>query len=195
MRKTSQMAASSFALSAQRTVATSTRPNNLQSSCARIRPRNPTSNLQQSFRRSYAETLSPTTKRRGRGIFRWTWRLTYFSAIGGIGWLGYSIYTLRTPHEQFNPDPSKKTLVVLGMHGRLALALHPLTIFRYWLGLRVSPKETGHRKLQCHCHLSAKLLPVHPTSAIMYYGDDRTSIYNGANSEYLAPQESHGQVL
>ena len=71
--------------------------------------------LQQSFRRSYADTISPATKRRGRGFIRWTWRLTYLSAIGGIGWLGYNIYVLRTPQEQFDPDPSKKTLVILGM--------------------------------------------------------------------------------
>ncbi|MCJ1478850.1 NADH:ubiquinone oxidoreductase [Lambiella insularis] len=70
--------------------------------------------LQQSFRRSYADTVSPVTKRRGRGFFRWTWRLTYLSTIGGIGYLGYTIYLLRTPQEQFDPDPSKKTLVILG---------------------------------------------------------------------------------
>ena len=69
---------------------------------------------QQTFKRSYADSISPVTKRRGRGFFRWTWRLTYVSAIGGIGYLGYNIYSLRTPQEQFDPDPSKKTLVILG---------------------------------------------------------------------------------
>lgn len=28
--------------------------------------------------------------------------------------MSYVIYMLRTPDEQFNPDPSKKTLVILG---------------------------------------------------------------------------------
>ncbi len=72
--------------------------------------------LQQSFRRSYAEVITPTAKRRGRGFFRWTWRLIYLSAIAGTGWLAYNIYVLRTPQEQFEPDPSKKTLVILGTH-------------------------------------------------------------------------------
>ncbi|MCJ1338875.1 NADH:ubiquinone oxidoreductase [Bachmanniomyces sp. S44760] len=67
--------------------------------------------FQSAFRRSYAEQIS---KRRGRGFFRWTWRLTYLSALGGIGWLSYTIYSLRTPQEQAEPDPSKKTLVILG---------------------------------------------------------------------------------
>lgn len=45
----------------------------------------------------------------------------YLSALGGIGWLSYSIYQLRTPNEQFEPDPSKKTLVILGI-------LYPLEV-------------------------------------------------------------------
>lgn len=28
--------------------------------------------------------------------------------------MSYVIYILRTPDDQFNPDPSKKTLVILG---------------------------------------------------------------------------------
>lgn len=36
------------------------------------------------------------------------------SAIGGAAYLGYIIYALRTPPEQFQPDPNKKTLVILG---------------------------------------------------------------------------------
>ena len=97
----------------RRTYLSSSTP--LRSSCAIKRPSLSTAILRQSFRRSYADTVSPVTKRRGRGFLRWTWRLTYLSAIGGIGWLGYSIYILRTPQEQFDPDPSKKTLVILGM--------------------------------------------------------------------------------
>lgn len=34
--------------------------------------------------------------------------------LGGTGYLGYSIYLLRHPEEQLEPDPSKKTLVILG---------------------------------------------------------------------------------
>lgn len=79
----------------------------------------PRSQLQQSFRRSYADApeakLSPQTppKRRFR-IFRWLWRLTYLSTLGFAGWVAYQIWYLRNPSEQFEPDPKKKTLVVLG---------------------------------------------------------------------------------
>ena len=135
--KASHMPASSLTISARRTLTSFRRPSNLQSSCAQIRSRNTRSNLSQSFRRSYAESLSPQTKRRGRGFFRWTWRLTYLSAIGGTGWLSYSIYSLRTPHEQFNPDSSKKTLVILGMYDHFDLVRQSLTISRYWLGFSV----------------------------------------------------------
>lgn len=48
------------------------------------------------------------------GFLRWTWRFTKLAALGAIGTLGWSIYELRTPDDQFDPDPSKKTLVVLG---------------------------------------------------------------------------------
>ncbi|KAL8971043.1 MAG: hypothetical protein Q9183_001239 [Haloplaca sp. 2 TL-2023] len=89
-------------------------PCNRQSSRAAIKSSIPKTPLQQTSRRSYADSVSPVTKRRGRGFFRWTWRLTYLSAIGGVGYLAYNIYLLRSPSEQYNPDPSKKTLVVLG---------------------------------------------------------------------------------
>lgn len=112
----------------RRTLTSSQRPNSLQIPRAPINSNLPRSNLQQSFRRSYADAVSPKTKRRGRGFFRWTWRLTYLSAIGGVGYLAYNIYSLRTPHEQFEPDPSKKTLVILGMLYRLKLNWHSLTV-------------------------------------------------------------------
>ena len=98
----------------QRTFSSSQRPISLKCSSAQIRPCFSRWKLQQSFRRSYADSLPPKPRRRA-GFFRWTWRLTYLSALGGIGYLGYTIYLLRTPQEQFEPDPSKKTLVILGM--------------------------------------------------------------------------------
>ncbi|KAJ9604212.1 NADH:ubiquinone oxidoreductase [Cladophialophora chaetospira] len=77
--------------------------------------------LQHSFRRTYADApapkveLSPTPKPRKRFRFlRWTWRLTYLSVLAGIGYLSYQVYDLRHPSEQFDPDPNKKTLVILG---------------------------------------------------------------------------------
>jgi NADH:ubiquinone reductase (non-electrogenic) len=77
----------------------------------------PRQRLQQSFRRTYAE-VSPETqrvvKKRGFRFLRWTWRLTYLSALGGLVFVGYQIYQGRTPADQVDPDPTKKTLVVLG---------------------------------------------------------------------------------
>ena len=77
--------------------------------------------LQLSFRRSYADApkveLSPEPRKR-RGFFRstlvWTWRATYISLLGVLGFLGYSVYDSNHPNEQFEPDPNKKTLVILG---------------------------------------------------------------------------------
>lgn len=79
-----------------------------------------------SLRRNYADapsaTLSPGPEKKRAGFFRWTWRLVQLGALGTVGWIGYEVYMLRRPHEQFDPDPSKKTLVVLGMRdGRVSL--------------------------------------------------------------------------
>lgn len=75
--------------------------------------------LRQSIRRASTEDVAkPETvakaKNGGFGILRWMWRLTYLSALGGIAYLGYGIYIMRHPADQPNPDPSKKTLVILG---------------------------------------------------------------------------------
>ncbi|KAK4962303.1 NADH:ubiquinone oxidoreductase [Elasticomyces elasticus] len=75
--------------------------------------------LRQAFQRSYGETAIPTPqpvvpKKRSWGVLRWLWRLTYLSAIAGTGFVGYGIYSNRNPPEQVDPDPNKKTLVVLG---------------------------------------------------------------------------------
>ena len=47
-------------------------------------------------------------------LLRWTFRLTYLAGLLGVGYVGYGIYVSRSPAEQLEPDPSKKTLVVLG---------------------------------------------------------------------------------
>lgn len=68
--------------------------------------------LRAGFRRAYADK-APVKKKRF-GFLRWTWRLTYLSALGGLGYIAYGIYQNRHPVEQVEPDPNKKTLVVLG---------------------------------------------------------------------------------
>lgn len=73
-------------------------------------------------RRGYADAASkptpspaPKPKKRFRAL-RWAWRLTWLSAIGLTGAVAYSIFDLRQPPDQAPPDPSKKTLVILGMY-------------------------------------------------------------------------------
>ncbi|KAF2087396.1 external NADH-ubiquinone oxidoreductase 1 mitochondrial precursor [Saccharata proteae CBS 121410] len=74
--------------------------------------------LRQSFRRSYADAVAPETKAKakksGFRFIRWTWRLTKLSVAAGIAYMGYGVYVMRNPADQDPPDPSKKTLVILG---------------------------------------------------------------------------------
>ena len=68
-----------------------------------------------SFRRTYADAApTPKPKRKFR-VLRWAYRLTLLTGVGLTGWLAYNIYTISHPVEQVEPDPDKKTLVVLGM--------------------------------------------------------------------------------
>ncbi|TPX10829.1 uncharacterized protein E0L32_008218 [Thyridium curvatum] len=76
----------------------------------------PTRTVARQFRRQYADAApvaAPKKPRRFRTL-RWIWRLTYLSALGGIVWIGYGVYQDRHPEPQFEADPNKKTLVVLG---------------------------------------------------------------------------------
>jgi len=80
----------------------------------------PKSKLRQSFRRGYAELpppapAAPVKKRRFRAL-RWIWRATYLSFLGGVVYLAYTVYELRHPEDQFEPDPSKQNLVILGVY-------------------------------------------------------------------------------
>jgi hypothetical protein len=139
--------------------------------------------LQQSFRRGYAQApqvvLSPTPKPKKRfRFFRWIWRITYLSALSGVAFLTYQIWDLRNPREQFEPDPSKKTLVVLGT-SRACLVKKLTDTCRNRLGLDLSSQEAGHRELQCHRYLSTQLLPVHPSSSFLHRRYHRASIDHG----------------
>ncbi|PKY08761.1 alternative NADH-dehydrogenase [Aspergillus campestris IBT 28561] len=73
--------------------------------------------VQRVARRTYADAAptapAPKPKQRFR-FLRWAWRLTWLTGLGMTGALVYSIYEQRHPIEQSEPDPSKKTLVILG---------------------------------------------------------------------------------
>lgn len=71
--------------------------------------------FQQTFRRAYADAAPEKPKKKGFRFLRWTWRLSILSALGGLGYISYGIYQMRNPADQPEPDPKKKTLVILGM--------------------------------------------------------------------------------
>ena len=87
-----------------------------------LRPSLERSAIQTAYRRAYATLPPPPTPtqkppKRKFGFLRFLWRTTWVSGLLGLGYLSYSIYETRNPIEQVEPDPSKKTLVILGMSG------------------------------------------------------------------------------
>lgn len=100
------MSRRTFATASQTLRSNPLRPNSLQS-------------ISRAARRGYADAAAPAPapapkpQKRFR-VLRWAWRLTWLSALGLTGALAYSIYELRHPEEQYEPDPNKKTLVILG---------------------------------------------------------------------------------
>lgn len=73
--------------------------------------------ISQISQRTYADVAPVTVEKPKRFRFlRWSWRFTYLSLIAGATYLGYEVWELRHPNEQFQPDPTKKNLVILGTH-------------------------------------------------------------------------------
>ena len=71
--------------------------------------------LRQTIRQQSTDATKAAVKpKKGFRFLRWTWRISYLSAIAGAAYVGYGIWEMRHPDEQAQPDPSKKTLVVLG---------------------------------------------------------------------------------
>lgn len=103
---------SSIGVPIRRSFATSS-----QSFLTRARPSSRTlldkNKLQQTFRRTYAD-VAPAKKPRRFRYFTYLWRLTYLSTVAGTAYLAYGVYELRHPDDQFEPDPTKKNLVILG---------------------------------------------------------------------------------
>ncbi|KAF1995572.1 FAD/NAD(P)-binding domain-containing protein [Amniculicola lignicola CBS 123094] len=81
------------------------------------RPQSSQIALRQAIRRQSTDAPPPPKKKKKSKILsflKWTWRLSLISAVGGAGWVCYGIYEMRNPQDQPPPDPSKKTLVILG---------------------------------------------------------------------------------
>ncbi|KAJ5658433.1 External alternative NADH-ubiquinone oxidoreductase [Penicillium longicatenatum] len=94
------------------------RPSIATSQALRADPLRSVQSVSRIARRGYADAAptpspAPKPKKRFRAL-RWAWRLTWLGGLGLTGALAYSIYELRHPVEQAEPDPEKKTLVILG---------------------------------------------------------------------------------
>ncbi|KAK7208361.1 pyridine nucleotide-disulfide oxidoreductase-domain-containing protein [Myxozyma melibiosi] len=94
-------------------------------------------------RRAYA-TVPPPPPPAKKGGFRrvgtFLWRATYSSVIVGVGLLAYNIYDGRHPVDQLPPDPSKKTLVILGSGWGAVSLLKKLDTENYNVAV-VSPRN------------------------------------------------------
>lgn len=105
-----QAVASRILTPSTRSLTSSTTSRQILSS--RIRP------VARQFQRQYSDLPPPPPKKRSWGwvgtSVKWTWRLTYLSVLGGLAYIAYDVYDDRHPADQVAPDPSKKTLVVLG---------------------------------------------------------------------------------
>ena len=180
---------SAFNASARQSLSATRRPQHLKPPANLIsRPLAANPLYQHSFRRAATEAAPSSPRRRRGGFFRWTWRFIYLSALAGTGFVAYEIYLLRTPNEQFEPDPSKKTLVILGMSNSSVCLMsgNPCSrrCYRNWLGLRLSAQETRHGKLQRHRYLPSQLLPLHSASPFLHHRSHRAPIHHGARPQY-----------
>lgn len=66
------------------------------------------------FQRTYADEAPKPKPGKLRRTFRWAWRFTYLSAAGLVGYTFFTIWQDRHPEPYVEPDPKKKTLVILG---------------------------------------------------------------------------------
>ncbi|KAK2604872.1 hypothetical protein N8I77_007765 [Diaporthe amygdali] len=100
--------ASRILTSSTRSLATA--PSSRPLAAGSIRP------ITRQFQRQYSESSAPPPKKPGkiRRTFRWTWRLVYLSVLGSLAYVSYEVWDIRHPLPQITPDPSKKTLVILG---------------------------------------------------------------------------------
>jgi NADH:ubiquinone reductase (non-electrogenic) len=156
------------------------------------------------FRRVHAE-LSPKPPKKKAGFFRWLLRLTYLGVIGGVVYTGYGIYQNRHPIEQQAPDPSKKTLVVLGTGWGAVSLLKNLDTENYNVVV-ISPRNyflftpllpsctTGtieHRSIMEPIRNFLR----HKVAAVKYYEAEVTKIDHEKKVVYMSPDsDSAGQL-
>ncbi|KAJ5499573.1 FAD-dependent pyridine nucleotide-disulfide oxidoreductase [Penicillium expansum] len=123
------------------------------SQALRAKPMRSSQSVSRIARRGYADAApspAPKPKKRFRAL-RWAWRLTWLSAIGLTGTVAYSIFDLRQPPDQAPPDPSKKTLVILGTGWGSVSLLKKLDTENYNV-IVVSPVTTSF-SLPCCPHV------------------------------------------
>ncbi|KAF5093929.1 hypothetical protein D0Z00_003777 [Geotrichum galactomycetum] len=87
-----------------------------------------------------AGAAEPKKKKKWFPFWKTLWRLTYGSLIVGTAITSYSIYATRHPVDQPNPDPSKKTLVILGSGWGSASLLKKIDASQYNI-IVVSPRN------------------------------------------------------
>ncbi|KAF5093984.1 hypothetical protein D0Z03_002238 [Geotrichum reessii] len=87
-----------------------------------------------------AGTSEPFKKKKRFPFWKTLWRLTYGSIIVGTAVTSYSIYNTRHPADQPKPDPSKKTLVILGTGWGSASLLKKIDASQYNI-IVVSPRN------------------------------------------------------
>ncbi|KAL0931373.1 External alternative NADH-ubiquinone oxidoreductase, mitochondrial [Colletotrichum truncatum] len=101
------------AANAGRRTLTTTSRQGLRTVAARPVASNLSRTVARQFRREYADA-APKKPGKIRRTLRWTWRLTYLSALGLFAYVGYTVYEDRHFEDQVEMDPTKKTLVILG---------------------------------------------------------------------------------
>lgn len=100
---------------AQQQFAAANRARMLSTTGLRLQQQTPKPEVEQKQEQKPEPEQEEAPKKKKWGFWRTTWRITYTSLLGTLGYIAYTIYDTRHPKaNQAPPDPSKKTLVILG---------------------------------------------------------------------------------